>query len=136
MARQRTVTAGLPEARARMRAARAYLQVAELVVAEEERGEFLNVSAGLAVLAGVAAADAVCARRVGQIHRGDDHRDAAALLERSVPDGAKLAATYRRLIDLKDEAHYGVYLVSARKARDAVRWAHELVVRAAQEVER
>jgi hypothetical protein len=38
--------------------------------------------------------------------------------------------------DLKDEAHYGVLVVSARKARDAHRWATRLVERAAQETER
>ena len=110
--------------------------MAELVLDEQGRDEFLNVTAGLAVLAGVAAADAICARRLGLIHRGADHRDAAALLEQAVPDGAKLAATFRRLIDLKDEAHYGVFIVASRKARDAVRWAGQLADRAREELER
>ena len=110
--------------------------MAQLVLDEQTRDELLNVSAGLSVLAGVAAADAVCAIRLGQIHRGPHHREAADLLERAVPDGAKLAATFRRLIDLKDEAHYGVLVVPPRKARDASRWATQLVERARQEVER
>jgi hypothetical protein len=110
--------------------------VAELVLDEQGRDELLNVTAGLAVLAGIAASDAICARRLGRIHRGDDHRAAAALLEQAVPDGAKLAATFRRLIGLKDEAHYGVLVVASRKARDAVRWARQLVDRAVDEVER
>jgi hypothetical protein len=41
-----------------------------------------------------------------------------------------------RLLDLKDEAHYGVMVVAARKARDAYRWAARLVERAAEETER
>ena len=136
MPRHRTAPAGIAEARGRLNAAEAYLQVAELVLDEQARDELLNVSAGLSVLAGVAAVDAICARRLGDIHRGPDHRAATDLLLRAVPDGQKLAATFRRLIDLKDEAHYGVPVVAPRKARDAARWAHQLVERARQELER
>ena len=135
MASPRSVRAGSAEARARLRAARAYLEVAELVL-DEPGGEFANVSAGLSVLAGIAAADAICARGLGEIHRGQQHRDAARLVERAVPDGPKLAATFLRLIDLKDAAHYGVVTVAHGKAADAARWARVLVDRARDEVER
>jgi hypothetical protein len=134
--RQRTRAASAQDARLRLRSAHAYLEVAELVLDERDRVEFPGVAAGLAVLAGVAASDAICARRLSRIHRGDDHRAAAALLEQSTPDGAKLAATFLRLIDIKDEAHYGVMIVAPRKARDAVRWAKLLTDRAQREVER
>lgn len=90
------------EARVRMRSADAYLEVADLVLEERARVEIPGVAAGLAVLAGIAASDTICARRLGQIHRGDDHRAAGALLKQAVPDGGKLAATFRRLIDIKD----------------------------------
>jgi hypothetical protein len=80
--------------------------------------------------------DAICARRLGAIHRGEDHRGAAALLEEATPDGKKLANTFLRLIDVKDEAHYGLLLVAPRKARDAVRWARQFVDRASEELER
>lgn len=136
MARQRTAAVGGAEARTRLRAAQAYLQVAELVLDEQGRDEFLNVSAGLAVLAGVAASDAICAARLGQISRGQDHRDAANLLEQAVTGGRALAQTFLRLIDMKDEAHYGVFVVASRRARDAVKWARRLVDAAQQEVER
>ena len=128
--------AGAAEARVRLRAAGAYLEVADLVLDEQGREEFFNVAAGLAVLAGVAASDAICARRLGRIHRGDNHRAASELLQQATPDGAKLASTFLRLIDVKDEAHYGVTVVSARKARDTLRWARQLVDRAQEEVER
>ena len=98
--------------------------------------EFLNVAAGLAVLAGIAASDAICSRRLGVIHRGDDHRAAAELLRQATPDGDKLAATFLRLIDVKDAAHHGVMVVAAGRAGDTVRWAKRLVERAEQEVER
>ena len=116
--------------------AAAYHEVADLVLDEQDQAEFLNVAAGLAVLAGIAAADAICSRRLGRIHRGSDHRGAADLLTQATPDGDKIAALFRRLIDLKDEAHYGVGAVSLTKARNAVRWAGQLVRRARQEVER
>jgi hypothetical protein len=72
--RQRTRAANLQDARGRLRSAQAYLEVADLVHDEQGRSEFGGVAAGLAVLAGVAASDAICARQLGQIHRGEDHR--------------------------------------------------------------
>jgi hypothetical protein len=120
----------------RLRSAEAYLEVADLVLDEKDRVEMSGVAAGLAVLAGIAGSDAICARRLGQIHRGDDHRAAAALIEQATPDGKKLASTFLRLLDIKDEAHYGLAIVTTHKARSAVRWAHNLVDRAREELER
>jgi hypothetical protein len=127
---------GIGEARVRLRAARAYLDVAESVLVEQPRDEFLGVSAGLAILAGIAAGDAICCARLRSRHRGDDHRRATDLLKTAVPDGTKLSLTLGRLLDLKDEAHYGVILVSSRKTNDSLRWARILVQRAGNEVER
>lgn len=115
---------------------RAYLEVAGLVLDECDRDEYLNVSAGLAVLAGIAASDTICCARLHARNRSDDHRGAADLLRRATPDGADLAATLLRLLDLKDAAHYGVLVVAASKARDAHRQASRLVERAAEETER
>ena len=53
-----------------------------------------------------------------------------------MPDGARLSSWRARLLDVKDEAHYGVIVVAPRKARDTVRWSNSLVARAADEVER
>jgi len=131
-----TVKCGIAEARSRLRTAGAYLEVAALVLNERDRDEYLNVSAGLAVLAGIAASDSVCCARLRSRHRGDDHRGAADLLRRATPDGPELAVTLLRLLDLKDEAHYGVMVVAVRKARDAYRWAARLVERATEEAER
>jgi hypothetical protein len=126
-------TAG--DARTRLTAAAAYLDVAELVLDDDSAG-MPGVAAGLAVLAGVAASDAICARNLKQIHRGDDHREAADLLETATPDGRALARTFRKLIDLKDESHYGLTLVSRTRARNAVRWATTLVDEARRQVQR
>jgi hypothetical protein len=80
-----------PEARTRLLTAQAYLDVASSVLDERDRDEYLNVAAGLAVLAGIAASDTICCARLGCRHRGDDHRGAADLLRRATPDGGELA---------------------------------------------
>ena len=132
----RTAACTAADARTRLKTARAYLEAADLVLGENERDEHLNVAAGLAVLAGIAASDSICCARLRSRQRGDDHRGAADLLRTATPDGANLARVLLRLLDLKDEAHYGVMVVAARKASDAVRWARTLVDRAGQEAER
>lgn len=136
MVSARTATCGRAEAVARLRTALAYLEVAELVLDEPERDEFVSVSAGLSVLAAVAASDSICCARLGKRHRGDDHRGAADLLASAVVDGRALASLLVRLLDVKDQAHYGVEVVASRRARDAARWARRLVERARDEVER
>jgi hypothetical protein len=70
------------------------------------------------------------------INRGDDHRAASELLAQSTPDGKQLARTFRNLIDIKDEAHYGLTVVAPAKAKRAVGWARKLVERAQQELQR
>jgi len=124
------------EARARQRTAQAYLEVAGFVLKERGRDEYLNVAAGLAVLAGIAASDAICGARIGRWHRGDDHRGAQDLLQGATPDGRKLATALGRLLSLKDAAHYDVQVIAPRRAADAQRWAAILVERSTEEVER
>lgn len=135
MPASRTASCTVADARSRVRTAQAYLEVAGLVLDERERNEYLNVTAGLAVLAGIAASDAICCARLRSVHRGEDHRGAADMLRRATPDGPDLARTLLRLLDLKDEAHYGLMFVAPRKARDAHRWAQRLVERAVAEVQ-
>jgi hypothetical protein len=59
------------------------------------------------------ASDSICCSRLRSRHRGNDRRGAADLLRCATPDGHELAITLLRLLDLKDEAHYGV-LVGSR----------------------
>jgi hypothetical protein len=132
----RTRAATVADGRIRLRTAQAYLDVAELALTETERDAFVTVSAGTAVLAGIAAADAICAIRLTRIHRGEDHRGAAELLREATPDGDKLAATLLRLLDVKDQAHYGVMVVAPQRTRDVIKWARLLVNRAREEAER
>ncbi len=132
----RTATCSASDARIRLGAAQAYLEVARQVLAEPARSEYLNVAAGLAVLSGIAASDAICGARLGRIHRGQDHRSAQDLLRAATPDGDKLATQLGRLLSLKDAAHYGVQVISSRNATDATKWASRLVERARDETER
>lgn len=120
------------DARTRLRQARLYLGVAEMVTADEP-GEEATVATGNAVLAGIAAADAICCAATGQRYRGGDHRMAADHLEQVTGD-ADLASTLRNLIDLKDASRYGVRNVQLRRARTAVRKAARLVDEAERRV--
>jgi hypothetical protein len=56
----RTSACTAADARTRLKTALAYLEVADLVLGEKERDEYLDVAAGLAVLAGIAASDSIC----------------------------------------------------------------------------
>jgi hypothetical protein len=132
----RTATVAKADARARLRTAQAYLEVSATVLTEPEKAEYLNVAAGLAVLAGIAASDAICGIRLGRMHRGEDHRGAQDLLQQATPDGKKLTMTLGRLLSIKDASHYGIIVVSARNATDARKWAALLVQRATEESER
>lgn len=132
----RTAQCSGAEARVRLKTAQAYLEVARAVLDERSASEYRNVSACAAILAGIAAADAICGLRLGRLHRGDDHHGAVELLRSAAPDGPKLAAHLQRLLSLKDAAHYGIDVISARNTADAKRWAAHLVERAAEESER
>jgi hypothetical protein len=113
-------------ARARLKAALAYLKASEIILAED-RDEFASVAAGLAVLAGIAACDAICCKGVGRPARGDDHRGAADLVKTASTQGARHRVLLIRLLELKDQAHYGFFDVSGVKASRAVSAARELV---------
>lgn len=65
---------GRQEAQRRLARAEKFREVAELAASEHEVKESLNVATAVAVLAGIAAADAACCARLGQRSRGQDHR--------------------------------------------------------------
>ncbi|WP_327638168.1 hypothetical protein OHB24_07280 [Kribbella sp. NBC_00482] len=120
------------QAAVRLNQARAFLEVAELVGAEDDELANDNVAAALAVLAGIAAADAACCGTLGQRSRGQDHRQAIQMVAQAGPDGKALSQALRRLLDIKDGAHYGMIYVGAAKAKAAIRNARTLVDGAAK----
>jgi len=125
----RTQTCGKSAARTRLEHARAFADTSELAL-DVENGASLNVSASLAVLAGIASSDAVCCAVLGSRARGQDHREAVALLSGVAAGGAAMSKDLARLLDLKDNAQYGVYFLSETKARQAVKWAQRMVAAA------
>lgn len=122
----RTERCGSREAKIRLSHARKFLEVAELV-AEEDVEESHSVSAALAVLAGIAAADAATCAALGRRSRSQNHHDAESLLEQIAPNGREMASALRRLLDMKDTAHYGLIHVSRQGLTSALRQAQNLV---------
>ncbi len=102
MARQggRTQACGGPQARQRLGHARSFLEVAELTADVSDPSlEYGSVAASVAILAGIAAADAVCCQELGKRSRSENHHDAEALLEQITPGGKRAASQLRQLID-------------------------------------
>ncbi len=104
--RGRVQTCDEGDARARLRDARAQLDLAEVsgTATPEER----KAAASCAVLAGIAAADAACCRALGERSRSQDHRDAVLLVRRVSPGGPDAARALERLLAVKDVAQYGL----------------------------
>lgn len=123
--RDRLEDCGAEQARRRLRQAELYLEVAERVLADQA-GEGTTVATGNAVLAAIAAADAICCAAAGSRYRGSDHRRAADHLE-TVTGDKKVAALLRDVVDLKDASHYGLASVATSRAKSAVRKCSALV---------
>lgn len=107
--------------------ARRFLDVAELAAGEVDGQDYASAAAALAVLAGIAASDAACCRALGRRARGQDHREATELLAQVQPGGERAATALRRLLSLKDEAHYGLLDVGGQDLQAALRQAKGLV---------
>lgn len=127
-ARGRTTPCGRDEALIRLRQASAFVFAAELCLSDTENRDLpLNGSAAaLAVLAGIAAADAVCCARLGRRWRGQDHRQAADLVRTVQPGGLELAKDLGRLLEIKDKVHYGAVAVRGAEAKAAVARANRM----------
>ncbi|MBA3250634.1 MAG: hypothetical protein H0T66_10105 [Geodermatophilaceae bacterium] len=134
----------MKEARARLQQAVAYLRLAGSAAEEPEGGGRLDSArAGTAVLAAIAASDAICCALLHQRARGQDHREAIALLEiaRWGPgdkdiktDRARRASrALAEALGIKDQAHYGIEVIGAGQVKRAMR-AAQLLVDAAEEV--
>lgn len=121
----RTTSCSRSDARRRVEVARAYLEVSQL--AGEEEGGFANMAAGNAVLAGIAAADAITCATLGKRHRGQDHRGAVQLLGTVTPNGAQLARHLETILAAKDLAHYGDRFITPSRLKNTRRAAERLV---------
>lgn len=124
--RGRTQPCGSREAQAKLRRAEQFMEVATLIK-DEPDPDWASASAALAVLAGIAASDAACCKALGRRSRGQDHHDAEGLLELIEPGGKSAANAMRRLINLKDEAHYGFYNLATQDLKSAFTQAQRLI---------
>jgi hypothetical protein len=125
-ARGRTQVCGNREAQAKLRRAEQFIEVATLI-RDEPDPDWASAAAALAVLAGISASDAACCKALGERSRGQDHHDAEALLELIEPGGKSAANEMRRLINLKDEAHYGFFNMAAQDLKSAFTQAERLI---------
>lgn len=128
----RTAACGPDEARVRLRQAESFLLVAELVLAQPDDTDLAltSVAVSLAVLAGIAGADAASCVSLGRRARGQDHHEAVRTVESIGPDGARIARDLSRLLDLKDGAQYGVLPIGRPRAATSVVWAARVVANA------
>jgi hypothetical protein len=132
----RTQVCSKEQVRSRLGHAGKFLEVAEMTAGEAGDVEYASAAAALAVLAGIAAADAACCAALGRRSRGQDHQQAAKLVEQVEPGGPRAAKSLRRLLSLKDEAQYGFFDVGGRDLQAAIRQAKTLVDFAAAAVRR
>jgi len=110
------------QARSRRVTAQKYLEAAELLATEN--GVSVNVCVALAVLAGIAASDAICMSAIGERHSGPDHSAAADLLARVDSAAGK---NLQRLLALKAASHHGARLLDDGDREAAMRAAQDLV---------
>lgn len=122
----RTQPCSLAQGHTRLEHARKFQEVAELTAAEADP-DYTSVAAALAVLAGIAASDAACCKALGRRSRGQDHHTAGDLVRQIEPGGKDAANALRRLINIKDEAHYGLLAVSGKDLQAAIRQSKALV---------
>lgn len=118
---------GPADARTRLAQARKFLEVATLCLEDPTDDSGSQVAAALAVLAGIAASDAACCAGLKKRPRGQDHHEAEALVATLHPHGAAAAKNLARLLNEKDNAHYGLFLVSRSTATKMLDWAGRLV---------
>lgn len=115
------------DARVRARHGRAFLDVAELVVADDTDMAQPSVAGSLAVMAAIAASDAICGISFGERPKGDDHNQAVGVLRQVAPGGQALARDLKRCLDDKSNSQYGLRFLTPSKAQDLIMRATRLV---------
>jgi hypothetical protein len=118
------------DALTRAKHARGFVSAAEIITefADEIGDEAVStVVSSLAVLAGIAAADAICGVTLKQRSSSDDHAEAVRMLATVSPRGNDYARDLRRLVAAKSGVQYSPRLVSPAVARDLTKYARRLV---------
>lgn len=117
----------------RLRKANQFFDAAEDVgeLADDE-AEVRDAVVTLLVHAGIAAADSICCKTLGEYALGNESHDEAVRLLARVrnPDGRALSQALSRLLSLKTKAGYTHRSVTAVEHRRAERAAEQLVTAA------
>jgi hypothetical protein len=117
---QRKVAAS--DARAYLGKAVQYLEVAQ----EAAKAERWAPAVGNAVHAGILAADAVAAKELGEVWRGE-HGGAVGHVQKAGTDGKAVARDLQRLLGLKTRAEYDPHPGTRQQAEQAVKAAQRVV---------
>lgn len=120
----RTVPADKAVQGGRLAKAKQFLQVAEDAQDLSDGTDVADAAVTLYVHAGIAAADAICARALGRHAKGQDHQDAIALLATVDRSAANALST---LLAMKTRAGYGHDPISGTTLTRAQRAARSLV---------
>lgn len=123
----RTTPCTREQAGQRLRQAEAFLGWARAALADERDQVNLGVATSLAILAGVAATEALCGSSMGYYSRGQNHADAANLVRSIEPGGAALASTFRQLVACKEDTGQAPKALLESSAKAALRQAGDLV---------
>ena len=81
----------------------------------------------LAVLAGIAASDAICGRALGKCAAGEAHEEAVKLLATATVNGPVYARDLRRLLRSKTNVQYSPIVVGEGRNTELVKYARRLV---------
>lgn len=118
--------------RARLKAAHAFLEQAEVTQMSATDDYQRAAATSSAILAAIAAADAACALRLGQAWKGE-HAQAHTFL-RTIKGAEKAATALQRVVSRKTEIQYMAEAVSDAKLTAAIRQA-ETVIAFADEIQ-
>ena len=124
--KHRTSSGGRPEGLRRLSIAEQYLALAAMLEDDSSDGA-INACIGNCVLAGIAAADAICYSRLGERYAGPDHDQAADVLDRV---DKELGNMLRSLNRLKTKSQYGDEWLTSSTQKSAFRNASKLVEQA------
>jgi hypothetical protein len=106
-----------------LRIAEQYLSLAEILENDPSDGA-INACIGNCVLAGIAAADALCYARLGERYSGPDHNQAADILDRV---DKELGTMLRSLNRLKTKSQYGDEWLTDSTRKSALRITRTLI---------
>ncbi|MEX1005210.1 MAG: hypothetical protein WD156_07565 [Acidimicrobiia bacterium] len=127
----RTRPCGPYDADQRHAQAKAFAELAELDPASDD-GPTRSAAVSNAVLAGIAAADSICCRRLGRHAAGDDHQRAIALVEEAGDVGQGARRHLETLLSIKHKAQYEEVDPTIPEARRAIRAMRSILELAAQ----